>query len=269
MRKLWRYLLLIIVGVLLALPLLAAFSTSLQPLEQVYNPRAPLWPAQPQWDNYQQALIKLPYNRFLLNSLILSLLAVVGTLWSTSLAGYALARLRWRGRSLCLALVLIVLVIPGHVYLIPHFLLFKTLGWMDSYKPLIVPSFLAVEVFYIFLFRQFFRQLPSAYSDLGRIDGASEPQVFWRIIMPLSKPAIVTVLALNFAYHWQDFLHPLIYLQSVELFPLPLGLRMYRTLEGDWVNYLMAASLLSLIPAAIILFITQRYLLHQSTVIRP
>lgn len=260
MKTLARYILLLSVTVLLCMPLLWALSTSLRPLEEAYRTDVPMLSDPPRWDNYAHALDRLPMWRFAFNSFVISAASVFGTLLSTSLAGYAFARMQWRGRSLCFALVLATLVIPSQIYLIPHFLLFKYLGWINTYKPLIVPSFLAVDTFYVFLFRQFFKSIPRALSDAAVLDGAGHGQVYRHIMLPLAKPVVITVAVMNFIYHWQDFLRPLIYLNDFEKYPIALGLRMYQTMEGDWVNYLMAASLLSLIPVALLFLFAQRFI---------
>ena len=161
-----RYVVLASVALLLGMPLLWALSTSLRPLEEAYRMDVSLLPSPPRWDNYAHALERLPVWRFAFNSLVISAAGVFGTLLSTSMAGYAFARMPWRGRSLCFVLVLATLVIPSQIYLIPHFLLFKYLGWINTYKPLIVPSFLAVDVFYVFLFRQFFKSIGPSRSLL-------------------------------------------------------------------------------------------------------
>ena len=260
MKRLANYATLTVVAVLLAMPLFWALATSLSPLEQAYRMDWGFLQSGPKWDNYTHALQRLPVPRFALNSLLIATAGVFGTLLSTSMAGYAFARLRWRGRSFCFLLVLATLVIPAQVYLIPHYLLFKYLGWIDTYKPLIVPSFLAVDAFYVFLFRQFFKSVPRALEEAALLDGASHAQIYRHVMMPLAKPVVVTVVVMNFIYHWQDFLNPLIYLNSVEKFPISLGLRMYQTMEGDWVNYLMAAGLLSLIPVALLFLFAQRFI---------
>jgi len=259
-KTLLRYFVLVSVALLLGMPLLWAFSTSLRPLEEAYRMDVSMLPDPPRWDNYTHALERLPMWRFAFNSLVISAAGVFGTLLSTSMAGYAFARMQWRGRTLCFALVLATLVIPSQIYLIPHFLLFKYLGWINTYKPLIVPSFLAVDVFYVFLFRQFFKSIPRALTDAAVLDGASHAQVYRHIMLPLAKPVVITVVVMNFIYHWQDFMRPLIYLNDFEKYPIALGLRMYQTMEGDWVNYLMAASLLSLAPVALLFIFAQRFI---------
>ena len=259
MRIALKYLVLTAVAIVLAAPLLWAVSTSLRPLDQAYRTDIPLIPDAPRWDNYVHALDRLPLLRFAGNSLVISLAGVLGTLLTTSMAGYAFARLQWRGRSLCFAVVLATLVIPAQVYLIPHYLLYKHLGWINTYKPLIVPSFLAFDAFYVFLFRQFFKSVPRALHDAALLDGASHAQIFRHVMLPLAKPVVVTVAVMNFIFHWQELLNPLIYLNDFHKFPISLGLRMYQTMEGDWVNYLMAASLLSLVPLVVVFLLAQRW----------
>ena len=260
MRIAFRYLVLTAVAIVLAAPLLWAVSTSLRPLDQAYRTDIPFIPDAPRWDNYAHALDRLPLLRFAWNSVVISVAGVLGTLLTTSMAGYAFARLQWRGRSLCFALVLAALVIPAQVYLIPHYLLYKHLGWINTYKPLIVPSFLAVDAFYVFLFRQFFKSVPRPLEEAALLDGASHPQIFRHVMLPAAKPVVVTVAVMNFIFHWQELLNPLIYLNDFEKFPISLGLRMYQTMEGDWVNYLMAASLLSLAPVALLFVFAQRFI---------
>ncbi len=259
MKVLARYFILTAVALILGMPLLWALSTSLRPLEQAYQVEVALLPVSPRWDNYTHALQRLPLLRFAFNSLVISAAGVFGTLLTTSMAGYAFARMTWRGRSFCFVLLLATLVIPSQIYLIPHYLLYKYLGWINTYKPLIVPSFLAVDAFYVFLFRQFFKSIPRALEEAALLDGASHVQIYRHIMLPLAKPVVITVLVMNFIFRWQDFLNPLIYLNDFNKFPISLGLRMYQTMEGDWVNYLMAASLLSLIPAALLFLIAQRF----------
>lgn len=260
MRLLARYILLSAVALLLAAPLISAVATSLKPLEEVFEPDAPLVPNPPRWENYQHALQRMPIARFAINSLLIATLGAAGTLLSTSMAGYAFARLRWPGRTLCFVVLLALLVIPSQIYLIPHYLIYKYLGWINTYKPLVVPSFLAVDAFYVFLFRQFFRSIPRALTDAALLDGATHWQVYRQVMLPIAKPVVVTVVVMNFIYHWQNFLGPLIYLNDFEKFPISLGLRMYQTMEGDWVNYLMAASVLSLIPVVLLFLLAQRFI---------
>ena len=200
MRTLLQYLGLILVAILVGMPVWWAINTSLQPLESVYSSHFQIWPDHPQWSNYTDAVSRLPFLRFLFNSLIITTTAVFGTVLSTSMAGYVFARLRWTGRSWCFGILMGTLLIPSQVYLIPHFLMFERLGWLNTYKPLIVPGFLAMDVFYVFLFRQFFRSVPLAYTEAALVDGATHWTIYRRILLPMSKPVVITVIVMNAVY---------------------------------------------------------------------
>ena len=241
------------------MPLAWSLTTSLKGLDRVYEFPPSLTVADPQWSNYPQALGKLPFVRFVANTLVISVACVAGQLLTGSMAGYAFARLKWPGRDVMFIVLLAGMMLPSQVLMIPHFILYDKLDWVTTYKPLIVPSWLGGAAFFIFLFRQFFRAIPEELSQAARLDGASEFQVFWRIFLPLSKPVLITVGLMSFVRHWQEFLSPLIYLSDFEKYPISLGLRMYQSLEGAWINYLMAASVVALAPLVIIFFLAQRY----------
>lgn len=246
-------------GMFLA-PFAWSFAASLKPLGQVYEFPPSLWPADPQWENYPRALEKLPFLLFVLNTLILCTACVAGQLLTASMAGYAFARLRWPGRGPMFLVLLASMMLPAQVLLIPHFLLFQGLGWVNTYKPLIVPSWLGGAAFFIFLFRQFFRGVPADLVEAARLDGASEWQIYWRIFLPLSKPVLITVGLLSFVAHWQEFLGPLIYLSDFRRYPISLGLRMYQTADqGSFINLLLAASLVATGPLLVLFLIGQRY----------
>ena len=168
-------------------------------------------------------------------------------------------RLRFRGREVWFVVLLATMMLPGQVLLIPHFLLYKHLGWVNTYKPLIVPHWLGGGAFFIFLFRQFFKGIPRELEEAARIDGAGELGIYWRIFLPNAKPVLATVAVLSFIAHWKEFMGPLIYLSDFEKYPISLGLHMYNALEGSWVNLLMAASIVALGPLVVIFFVAQRY----------
>ncbi len=147
-------------------------------------------------------------------------------------------------------------MLPAQALLIPQFLVFESLGWVNTYKPLIVPSWLGGSAFFIFLFRQFFRSVPQSYEDAARLDGATNWQLYWNVMLPLSKPVIGAVAALSAVYHWQDFLTPLVYLSDYKTYPVSVGLRMYQSMEGSWANLIMAASLIALLPPLLIVLLT-------------
>ncbi|MCG8408592.1 MAG: carbohydrate ABC transporter permease [Phycisphaerales bacterium] len=255
----------VIVALILFMPLAWAFWASLQPIDEIFT--APAEPIRSdadtlQWQNYATAVTRLPFLRFLLNSCLITTLATIGTVFSSSLVGFAFARLQWRGKSVCFAILLATMMLPDQVMLIPQFLIFEHLGWVNTYKPLIVPSWLGGSAFFIFLFRQFFRSVPRSYEDAARIDGATHWQVYRHVMLPISRPVIGAVAALSAVHHWQAFLDPLVYLSDFHAYPVSVGLRMYQSMEGSWANLIMAASLIALVPPLIVVLLTQRYLMR-------
>ncbi len=256
------YLALIAVSAWALLPLAWAVTSSLKPLEDVYRFPPTFTVDSPQWQNYSDAMTKLPVARFLANSLLISFVGVIGAVFTSSMAGFALARLSFRGRRLCFALVIASMLVPSQVLVVPRFLLFDLLGWIDTYKPLIVPAWLGGGAFNIFLFRQFFKTIPQQLDDAARLDGASPWRIYSQVIMPIARPATITVLLLSFVFHWQEFLDPLLYLSDLEAFPISLGLRMYQSMAGTWANLLMATSIVALLPVAIIFVVCERQVMR-------
>ncbi len=260
---------------LMMLPLAWAVISSLKSLEEVYAFPPSLRLADPRWSNYYQALTRLPLLRFLGNSIFITSVSVIGAVLTSSMAGYVLARVRFRGRSLCFVLVVLSLLIPAQVLLIPRFLLYDLLGWVNTYKPLIVPAWLGGGAFNILLFRQFFRTIPPEFDDAARLDGATMWQTYWHVLLPMARPAVVTAAMLSFVYHWQDFLDPLIYLSDFKTYPISLGLRMYQSMAGTWANLLMAASLIALVPVVVVFFLCERHVMRglgvigDSSALRP
>jgi ABC-type glycerol-3-phosphate transport system permease component len=263
-RFAWRaalYLVAIALSVAFLFPVVWAFGASLKPLREVYRfpPSFFVWP--PRWSNYPEALSKLPFARFIANTFVITLGAATGQVLSASLVGYAFARLRWKGREFWFVCLLATMMLPGQVLLIPHYLLFRNLGWVNTYKPLIVPAWLGGGAFFIFLFRQFFKSIPRELEDAARIDGAGELRIYTHIFLPLSKPILITVAVMAFIAHWKEFMMPLIYLSDYERYPIALGLRMYQQVEGgSFIHYLMAASVVALFPLLLLFFVAQRYI---------
>jgi multiple sugar transport system permease protein len=240
-------------------PLLWMLSTSLKSQIQVYA-YPPVWiPSPPRWQNYADAMTQIPYLRFFENSVIVSALSLVGALLSSSVVAYAFARLRARGRDLLFLLVLATMMLPAYVQLVPQYMLFRGLGWVNTFLPLIVPNWFA-GAFYVFLLRQFYLTLPFDLDESAYLDGCSVLGVYWRIIVPLSRPALATVAIFQFFGAWNDFLYPLIYLNSDKKFTLALGLSFLvgaNGLQTSW-NVLMAASVVTLLPCLVIFFFAQR-----------
>ena len=239
------------------LPFLWMLSTSLKPDAQLFA-YPPIWIPHPfQWENYPKAVNYIPFFTYLKNTLIISVASMIGATISSSLVAYSLARIRWPGRQVLLLLTIATLMLPYQVTLIPVFLVFKRLGWVGDFRPLIVPHLFGVA-YYIFLLRQFFATIPQELSEAARIDGANELRIYWSIIMPLSRPALATVAVFQFIASWRDYLGPLIYLNDQKLYTLSLGLQQYSSQYGREWGLLMAASVLISLPPIIIFFLTQR-----------
>jgi len=237
------------------------FSAAFCTLEQVLRFPPDLVPKPWVWTNFYEGFTYLPFGRYFWNSTQIAVLRVIGMVVASSLAGYGFARLRAPDRDFLFMLVLSTMMLPYTVTMIPQFVLFKNLGWLDTYKPLIVPAF-AGGPFFIFLFRQFFRSIPEDIFEAARLDGCSYFGIYSRILMPLSKPVMATSAILTFQQSWQQLLGPLIYLNTNEKYTLPLGLAQFRAQYGasPW-NLMMAVAILAALPTVAMFFFGQRYLL--------
>ncbi|MEW6230496.1 MAG: carbohydrate ABC transporter permease, partial [Bacillota bacterium] len=221
------YLVLCAGSVLFLMPLAWMISTSLKTPEQYFG-FPPRWIPNPiYWKNYVEGLTYFPFIRYTLNTLFITCVSIVGVAMSSSITAYSFARLRWPGRDVFFVAFLATLMLPGQVTMIPIYVLFTRLGWVDTYLPLTVPYFFG-GAFWVFLLRQFFLSIPFDLSDAAKIDGCSEFAIYWRIMLPLSKPALATVAIFTFIGVWNDFMGPLIYLNSPEKYTLALGLRSFQ-----------------------------------------
>ncbi len=240
-------------------PLVWMLSTALKPDTQLFA-YPPEWiPRPPMWGNFKAAIEYFPFWLYFRNSTIVTVLAVFGQVFSASIVAYGFAKLRWPGREVVFFLVLATLMIPSQVTMIPQFVIFTRIGWVDTLLPLIVPSFFGGGAFNVFLFRQYYRTIPREYNDAAKIDGASDWRIFWQIILPQSKPVIATASIFAFLWTWNDFMGPVIYLHSPENFTLPIGLRAFQQQTGTEWDLLMAASLIVMIPVILLFFFLQRY----------
>lgn len=240
-----------------AFPLVWMVLCSLKSPEELAENPYRLLPREWRWSNYPEALASMPYFRYQANTLILCLGSVAGTLFSCSLAAYAFARLRWRGRDAVFGLVIVTMLLPWHVTMIPRFLLLRELGLYDSLAALIAPTFLG-DAFSIFLLRQFFLTIPEEFSEAARLDGLGEGGVFVWIILPLAKPALATVALFQFVAAWNDFSGPLLYLNDVQKFPLAYGLERFLSSYADQTHLLLAAATLFAMPMILLFLLTQR-----------
>lgn len=211
----------------------------------------------PQWHNYPDALTSFPFVRYTLNTLVICLLTMIGTVLSAALPAYGFARLRWKGREALFFLLIATIMLPPQVTMLPVFLIFRALHWTGTLLPLVVPSFFG-SAFYIFLLRQFFMTIPQELSDAARIDGCSELGILWRILAPIARPALATVALLSFTSAWMDFAGPLIYLHDERTYTLAIGLMAFLGRHGgDW-SLLMAASMVMTLPMLVLFFFAQR-----------
>jgi ABC-type glycerol-3-phosphate transport system permease component len=256
-RRVGLYLLLIGGGLIYTAPFLWMLSTSLkEPAMAIQIP--PVWFPRPLvWGNYLRAWTILPFFDFTKNSIVYVVASLVGELLSCSLAAYGFSRLAFHGRTFWFAVVLATMMLPSQVTLIPQFILFKNLGWLDTLLPLIVPTYFG-NAFYIFLLRQFFLTLPTELDDAAKIDGASPLDVYWRIILPLAKPALATVAIFSFVFRWNDFFGPLIYLSTPEQMTIAVGLQLFRGQWGTDFSLLMAASTVAVLPIIVLFFFAQK-----------
>ncbi len=240
-------------------PLVWMLVTALKPDAQLFA-YPPEWvPRPPMWGNFKEAIEYFPFWAYFRNSTIVTVLSVFGQVFSAAIVAYGFAKLRWPGREVVFFLVLATLMIPSQVTMIPQFIIFTRIGWVDTLLPLIVPSFFGGGAFNVFLFRQYYRTIPREYNDAARIDGASHWRIFWQIILPQSKPVIATASIFAFLWTWNDFMGPVIYLHSPENFTLPIGLRAFQQQTGTEWDLLMAASLIVMIPVILLFFFLQRY----------
>ena len=252
------YLLVATGAVLYAMPFVWMLSTSVKPGYQVYL-IPPVWiPAKFEWENYIRPWLNLPFATFYRNTIIITVLGMAGTLLSSSLVAFAFARMRFRGRDLLFLLVLSTMMLPSQVTLVPLYILFSKLGWINTFLPLIVPQWFG-SAFYIFLLRQFFMTIPKELDEAALVDGAGWFQLYWRILMPLSAPALGVVAIFSFTFNWNDYLHPLIYLNAVQNFTVSLGLPLLNSRYVTEIQQTMAQSVLAILPVLAVFFFAQRY----------
>jgi multiple sugar transport system permease protein len=256
-RRIVRIFLLAAVAGLFLAPALWMISSSLKPDYEIFATPPTLWPSNPRWQNYAEALTSLPFGRFAVNTLIIALTSIVGHLLSCSIVAYGFARLRAPGRGFFFVLMLSTLMLPYPVTMVPLFIIFSKIGLINSFAPLILPAFFG-NAFYIFLLRQAFKQIPPDLEDAARMDGAGTLQVLLNVILPLSRPALATVAIFTFQAAWNDFLGPLIFLHDQSLYTLQLGLSLFRGAYTVQWAYLMAASLVVTLPVIVIFFFAQR-----------
>ena len=248
-------------GFFLMIPLAWMLSTSLKSLGTIMS-LPPEWiPRTFHWENYADIFRLVPFGRYVWNTVVITLLDVVGKIVSCSLVAFAFARLRWRGREVLFLIMLATMMLPPQVTMIPQFVVFKHMELIDTIVPLVLPNWLGGP-FLTFLLRQFFMSIPLDLDDAARIDGASNFGIYWRVVLPLSKPALAAVAIFMFNGSWNDFFGPLIYLHSRDKYTIALGLRSFQDQNYTEWHLLMAASLVAMLPVVLIFFFAQKYFIQ-------
>jgi len=232
LRGAFLYATLFLGAVVFALPFLWMISTSLK-TDYLSRQFPPVWiPADPQWSNFTEALTLVPFAHYAWNTLQISVLATLGSSLSAAIVAFGFARIRFAGRDALFLLLLSTMMLPGVVTMVPGYILMRELGWIDTYMPLIVPAYFGGGAFAIFLLRQFFLTIPNELDEAAKMDGATFPQIFWRVILPLSKPAVTTIALFSFMHSYKDFMGPLVFLNTESNHTLELGLQAFQTLHG-------------------------------------
>jgi len=262
LSRLVLYLVLTVGCVIVLFPVIWMVSTSLKPNEYVFEYPPRVITDQVLWENYPRALDAFPFFLYLRNSLIITGVATFGTVLSSSLVAFGFARRRFPERGFLFGVLLSTMMLPGIVTLIPTFVLFTKLGWVNTFLPLTVPAFFGGGAFNIFLLRQFYATLPYDYDEAARIDGASSLRVWAQLIVPLSKAPLATITVFSILANWNDFMGPLIYMNKPHMRTLALGLQFFRDQHYTQYNYMMAGATLMTIPVFFLFLVAQRYFLQ-------
>lgn len=260
--KVWNWLsitTMVVMAFIMVMPFVWLVSSSLKSQTQIFS-YPPQWIPDPfHFENYSRALTIKPFGLYLVNTLKIVFLNVIAVVFSSSFVAYGFARIKFPGRDFWFGIVMATLFLPYAVLIVPSFMIFTRLGWVDTILPLTVPLFFGGGAFNIFLLRQFFRTIPEELADAARIDGCSEFGIYWRIMMPLAKPALITVGIFTFLNAWNDLLGPIIYLRSPQNFTVAVGLSSFRsTLDVSW-DLQLAATTAVIVPVVVLFFFTQRY----------
>ncbi|ENZ6557927.1 carbohydrate ABC transporter permease [Enterococcus faecium] len=260
-KKILSYVLMTVIGIILIIPLLWMVFTSLKPMEEIVRYPPTFFPEKIVWENYLDTIAAFPFWRYARNTLFITVLVVIGNVLSNSFIAYGFAKLDFPGKKLMFALVLSTMMIPGFVTMIPQYVLFSKIGWVGTYLPLIVPSFFG-NAFNIFLMRQFYLSINNELIEAAEIDGANHLYIWSHLMLPLTKPALITIAINSFNAAWNDFLGPLLYIQDQEKYTLQIGLQVFQNQTTTQWNYLMAGATLVLIPTILLFFFAQRYFIE-------
>lgn len=264
LRRVIAYVLTTALAVMFATPFLWMVSSSFKSLSDLAK-YPPVWLPDPiVWKNYPDALSAAPFGQYFLNTMTVTFAAMLGQLISCSLVAYGFARLRFKGSNFWFVILLSTMMLPTQVTLIPQYILFREFGWLNSFLPLIVPAYFGTP-FYVFLLRQFFLTIPKELDEAAIVDGATRLGIFLKIILPLSRPILTTIVAFSFIAHWNDFFGPLIYLTDPDKMTVAVGLLTFRNDTETLFHLLMAASVIALVPVVVVFFFAQRYFVSSIT----
>lgn len=256
-----NFILLCIGSLLFLSPLWWMVSTSLKTMKEVMSFPPTFFPTEWKWENYLKTWEAAPFDLYMINTLTITILVVIGQVIINSFVAYGFAKIPFRGKKVLFAIVLSTMMIPGFVTLIPQYVLFSKLGWVNTYLPLVVPAFFG-SAFNIFLLRQFYMTIPNEMVEAAKMEGASHFYIWRKIGIPLTKPAMATVAIFSFNGAWNDFLGPLLYVNNENLYTLQIGLQVFKGEMNTQWNYLMAGSLFVLLPVVILFFFFQKYFIQ-------
>lgn len=259
------YIALFFITIAFMTPFLWMVRSSVMSLGQIFE-IPPVWIPDPiKWDNFSRAMTTLPFATYFKNTLIIVVFGVLGTTLSSTISAFGFSRIQWPGRDIVFGILLSALFLPGAVTLIPLFLGWQRLGFYDTFVPLVLPSYFGGGIFSVFLLRQFFMSIPRDFDEAAVVDGAGYFQIYWHIILPLSRSAVIVVALFSFLFFWNDFFNPLIYLKSSDNFTLALGLQQFQGVYTAQWDLLMAASTVVVLPCIVVYLIGQRYFLEGIT----
>lgn len=256
-KRMIAYTIVMIMAVAYIFPLYWLVVTALKTDVEIFQQPPPIFPPDPQWQNFGASTTYIPFWRYMWNTIAISGLTVLGTVLSCTFIAYGFARIQWPGRNIFFLIYLSTIMLPSQVTLIPLYLIFRDLGWVGTFLPLVVPHFFG-SALYVFLLRQFLLTIPQELSDAARIDGASELGILWHVMIPLMRPALAVVALFTFVQTYRDFLGPLIYLQNQQDWTISLGLKLFQNMYGAQWQLMMAASTLAMLPTIVLFFFTQK-----------
>lgn len=246
-------------AVIIMIPLLWTVCMALKPDSEIFSMN--FFPTELHWENFAKVITSIPFFLYLRNTLIILIPVMIGTIFSSAIVAYGFSRFKFKGKRVWFLILLATMMLPGQITMIPQYLIFRALGWVDTFLPLIVPSFFGGGAFNIFLLRQYMSGIPKDFDEAARMDGAGPFKVFLRIILPMCKPVLTAVAIFTFMGVWNDFNGPLIYLYDSKKFTLSLGLSFFKGMYTSQWNQLMAATILVMLPILILFFIAQQYII--------